>query len=119
MVLATFLVYLGLRLLTDMERIGSTSSSYIWKKIEILQFLPCKSGVDVISPEGTYLLWLDLRKLGLSQDELMKFLIEKAKLGLNDGLNFGPDGAGFVRMNIGCPRKILREGINRLVRALS
>lgn len=78
-----------------------------------------KAGVDVISPEGTYLLWLDLRKLGLSQDELMKFLIEKAKLGLNDGLNFGPDGAGFVRMNIGCPRKILREGINRLVRALS
>ncbi|MDR9771042.1 PatB family C-S lyase [Acetomicrobium sp.] len=78
-----------------------------------------KAGVDVISPEGTYLLWLDLRKLGLSQDELMKFLIEKAKLGLNDGLNFGPDGAGFVRMNIGCPRKILREGINRLVKALS
>lgn len=78
-----------------------------------------KAGVDVISPEGTYLLWLDLRKLGLSQDELMKFLIEKANLGLNDGLNFGPDGAGFVRMNIGCPRKILREGINRLVRALS
>ncbi|NLI42233.1 MAG: putative C-S lyase [Synergistaceae bacterium] len=78
-----------------------------------------KAGVDVISPEGTYLLWLDLRKLGLSQDELMKFLIEKAKLGLNDGLNFGPDGAGFVRMNIGCPSKILREGINRLVRALS
>lgn len=78
-----------------------------------------KARVDVISPEGTYLLWLDLRKLGLSQDELMKFLIEKAKLGLNDGLNFGPDGAGFVRMNIGCPRKILREGINRLVRALS
>lgn len=78
-----------------------------------------KAGVDVISPEGTYLLWLDLRKLGLSQDESMKFLIEKAKLGLNDGLNFGPDGAGFVRMNIGCPRKILREGINRLVRALS
>ena len=77
-----------------------------------------KARVDVISPEGTYLLWLDLRKLGLSQDELMKFLIEKAKLGLNDGLNFGPDGAGFVRMNIGCPSKILREGINRLVRAL-
>jgi len=77
------------------------------------------TGVGVVSPQGTYLLWLDFRKLGMSQEELMKFLINRAKLGLNDGLAFGPNGAGFARMNIGCPRRTLEEGLHRLTKALS
>ena len=77
------------------------------------------TGVGVVSPQGTYLLWLDFGKLGMSQEELMKFLINRAKLGLNDGLAFGPNGAGFARMNIGCPRRTLEEGLHRLTKALS
>ncbi|KRT35881.1 putative cystathionine beta-lyase PatB [Acetomicrobium hydrogeniformans ATCC BAA-1850] len=78
-----------------------------------------EAGIDVVKPEGTYLLWLDFRKLGLKQEELMDFLVRKAKLALNDGSAFGSNGIGFARMNIGCPRNTLSEGLKRLTEALS
>lgn len=73
-----------------------------------------KSGVKFYMPEGTYLVWLDFRSTGLLGDELSRFIIDEAKLGLNDGRDFGEEGNGFMRMNIACPRAILREGIDRL-----
>lgn len=75
-------------------------------------------GITTYKPEGTYLLWLDCRSLGLRQEELRQFLITKAKLGLNDGLTFGTSGEGFMRMNIACPRSILEDGLNRLKNAI-
>lgn len=72
-----------------------------------------------ISPaEATYMLWLDCRKLGLSDPELRKLLIEKAGLGFVDGPTFGRGGEGFQRMNIACPRSTLNQALDRLITAL-
>ena len=70
--------------------------------------------IKVRKPEGTFLLWLDCRKLGLSQEELHKLMIEKGKILLNDGYTFGEEGDGFLRLNIGCPRETLVEGLKRI-----
>lgn len=74
--------------------------------------------IQVMKPEGTYLIWLDFRKLKLSEDALKKFIIEKAKLGLNDGNSFGPGGEGFMRMNVACPLSIVKKAMNQLKTAL-
>jgi cystathionine beta-lyase len=71
-----------------------------------------------VSPlEATYLLWLDFRGFGLSDEEVKKILIEKAGVGMNPGNMFGPGGEGFQRMNIGCPRATIKEAIERIVAA--
>lgn len=75
--------------------------------------------VSLIEPEGTFLLWLDFRKLGLKRAELNKILVEKAKVGLSDGYMFGPDGEGFQRMNIGCSQIKLTEALNNIGQAFS
>ncbi|MBM7554860.1 MalY/PatB family protein [Thalassobacillus pellis] len=74
--------------------------------------------VDIIKPEGTYLLWMDCRKMGLDQSELKKFMQSNAKVGLNDGVSFGEAGKGFMRMNIACPKATLEEGVDRIIHAL-
>ena len=70
--------------------------------------------VKAIIPQGTYLVWLDFRELGLDNHELRDFIINDAKVGLNDGIMFGDEGSGFQRMNIACPRATLLEGLTRL-----
>jgi cystathionine beta-lyase len=67
--------------------------------------------IGLIDPEGTFLLWLDFRKYGLSQADLNKIIVEKAKIGLSDGTTFGIEGIGFQRLNIGCPTKLLTEAL--------
>lgn len=74
--------------------------------------------LQVIAPEGTYLMWIDCRRLGLDDEELKKRLVEKGKLALEPGGKYGVEGTGFVRMNIGCPRALLEDGLNRLKTAL-
>jgi len=74
--------------------------------------------VTVIPPEGTYLVWLDFRKLGLSAKELEKLLLDEAKVALNQGYIFGKTGEGFARLNVACPRKTLEEGLNRIKKAV-
>lgn len=85
-----------------------------------LQFIEQEiPSVKAISPEGTYLLWIDCRSLGLSDNDLKKLLVEKGKLALEPGGKYGVEGEGFVRMNIGCPRSLLEDGLGRLKKALS
>ena len=72
--------------------------------------------VNVIEPEGTYLVWLDLRKLGLSDRELEDRIVHTAKLWLDGGAIFGPPGAGFQRINIATGRSVLKEALDRLCR---
>ncbi|MEZ5071421.1 MAG: PatB family C-S lyase [Bacteroidales bacterium] len=73
----------------------------------------------VISPlEATYLVWLDFRPLGLEGSGLKSFMLEEARLGLNDGPMFGPGGEGHQRLNIACPRQVLEEALERLRTAL-
>lgn len=68
--------------------------------------------------EATYLMWLDMRALNLNQKDLMRFVVEKARLGLNDGTSFGEEGAGFARLNLATPRKNVVEAMARLTAAL-
>jgi cysteine-S-conjugate beta-lyase len=70
--------------------------------------------IRVIQPEGTYLVWLDCRKLGLSGKEIEQLLIKKGKIGLEPGKKYGPGGEGFVRINLACSKTTLKEGLNRL-----
>lgn len=74
--------------------------------------------VKIMPIQGTYLLWLDFRALGMDAHELSQFLREKAKVGLDDGYVFGPGGEGFARMNIACPRSTVQEGLTRIADAV-
>jgi cystathionine beta-lyase len=73
--------------------------------------------VSLRHPEGTYIFWLDFRDYGLKNSELMDILINKAGVALNDGASFGSEGKGFVRLNAGCPRAQLEEGLKRVAAA--
>ena len=70
--------------------------------------------VVAMRPEASFLLWLDFRAYGLPHDELVRILIEEGKVGLNSGLDYGADGEGFMRLNFGCPRATLEEGLRRI-----
>lgn len=69
-------------------------------------------------PEGTYIFWIDFRGYGLSGDKLQNFLIKEAKVAMNDGRSFGTEGNGFARLNIGTTRAQLKEGLERIAKAL-
>lgn len=71
-----------------------------------------------VEPEGTYLLWLDCRGLGLTDDELKRFFVHQAGVGMNPGTSFGHLGSGFMRMNLGCPRTVLRQALEQIARAV-
>lgn len=73
-------------------------------------------GVTTTCPEGTFLAWLDCRALGLENPH--QFYLDKARVGLADGAPFGKGGEGFVRLNFGCPRSTLMEGLERMKRAI-
>ncbi len=75
--------------------------------------------VTLIEPEGTFLLWLDFRNLGLSPDDLTQFLRREAGWVITRGIAFGDSGAGFGRLNIACPRAQLGQALNHLKDALS
>lgn len=75
--------------------------------------------VRLTPPQGTYLLWLDFRPLGLSEAELENLVVQKARLWLDRGVLFGAEGAGFERINVACPRQVLAEGLARLAQAVS
>jgi cystathionine beta-lyase len=69
-------------------------------------------------PEGTYLAWLDCREAGI-QGSPNEFFHQKARVALNDGKTFGKGGEGFVRLNFGCPRSLLEEGLERIKKSLT
>lgn len=70
--------------------------------------------IKLIEPEGTYLLWLDFRELGLSAKELENLIVNDAKLWLDAGTMFGEEGLGFQRINIACPLATLEQAMNQL-----
>ncbi len=72
------------------------------------------SKIKVTKQEGTFLTWLDCRELRLSDEDLDRFFIDKAKLALSSGAVFGNGGSGFMRMNIGCPLNTIKEALGRL-----
>ncbi len=75
--------------------------------------------IGMIRPEASYLIFLDCRRLGLAQPELVDLFVDKAHLALNDGAMFGRGGEGFMRLNVGCPRSVLRRALEQLEEAVS
>ncbi len=76
------------------------------------------SSIHLIAPEGTYLLWLDCRSLGMGDEELQHFFVQEAGVELSPGTVFGMGGSGFMRMNIGTPRRIVATALERIKCAL-
>lgn len=75
--------------------------------------------IKVMKPEGTYLVWLNCRSLGMNDGELNQFLLTQAKVALDGGNWFGPGGEGFVRINIACPKATLKAGLKRIEKAVN
>jgi cystathionine beta-lyase len=114
--------------LTAMEAAYRDGDEWLKQMLEYLQgnleftldfFKKRITKIKVIKPEGTYLVWLDCRKLGLDDEALQKFMRREARLGFDDGFLFGIGGSGFQRMNIACPRSVLNEALVRLETAVN
>jgi cysteine-S-conjugate beta-lyase len=74
-------------------------------------------GIRMAKPEATYLAWLDCRGAGF-QGSPHDFFLREARVALSDGALFGPGGEGFVRLNFGCPRSMLEEALERMMKAI-
>jgi cysteine-S-conjugate beta-lyase len=75
-------------------------------------------GLKVVRPEGTFLVWIDCKKLNVKPKDLERQILDIGKLVVNQGYTFGEDGSGFIRLNIACPRTTLEEALKRLERAI-
>ena len=75
--------------------------------------------VQLVEPEGSFLVWLDFSELNMEAKELESFLAQKARIALNSGYWFGRQGAGYARMTIACPQSMLKEGLSRLEQAVN
>lgn len=85
----------------------------------IKEFLQVNAlNVTLIEPQGTFLVWLDFRELGLDAKALERFLAQEAQIALAPGYWFGREGAGFARMTIACPRDTVQRALNNLAGAL-
>lgn len=89
---------------------------YIWENILFCIDYTEKnlSGVKIIRPQGTYLVWMDFRGTGLSFKEIEDLINVKARVWLDDGSIFGKEGEGFERINVACPRAVLAEALERI-----
>lgn len=93
--------------------------AYLQGNLEFLleyfeKFIP---RIKPIRPEGTYLIWLDCRGLGLDEAALKSWMRTRARVAMNEGHTFGEEGRGFLRFNFGCPRATLTEALQRIERA--
>jgi len=76
-------------------------------------------GAKFTPPEGTYLAWIDLSAYGHTQEELKRMIIVDARVLIEEGTIFGEEGAGFIRINVACPRNILNEALERISHVLN
>ncbi|WP_101688538.1 MalY/PatB family protein [Dysgonomonas massiliensis] len=97
------------------------AKQYIWNNIQFVDDY-LKENIPQIKamiPQASFLVWLDCRELGLTQEELNHLFVDDAKLALNSGTTYGPGGEGFMRLNVGCPRSIIEKALNNLKKAIS
>lgn len=73
--------------------------------------------IKALRPEASYLVWLDCRELGWSQEALKVFFADKAHLALNDGASFGAEGIGYMRLNVASPRCVIEQAMRQLAEA--
>lgn len=74
--------------------------------------------ISLVKPDATYLLWLNFKELGKSDEEINKALLEVGKIILNEGSFYGQGGKGHFRINVGCPRSTLEDGLARIKKAI-
>lgn len=99
--------------LTNLLEIISSNMDYV-----IHTLTEAVPGIQIHKPEATYLLWIDYRGTGLSEEEMMDRLLNKGKLALEPGTKYGEDGRGFLRMNVATPRVIVEDGVKRFIQAM-
>ena len=85
--------------------------NYRYMKAYFAEHLP---QIKVIAPEGTYLVWVDFRGLDMDPAARKALIMEQARVYLEEGEQFGPEGEGFERFNIACPRSTLQEALHRI-----
>lgn len=90
--------------------------TYLWENYRtLLSFFKSElPDFPVTKLEGTYLVWVDCRSLGIESSELERKLMDLAGVWLNEGTMYGDAGEGFMRINIACPRSVLEEGLRRI-----
>lgn len=89
-------------------------ASYQFVRVFLQQHLPL---IKLTAAEGTYLLWLDCRAMGLNDEQLEQFFVREAGVGLSPGIIFGEQGSGFMRMNIAAPRSVIAESLEKIAKA--
>lgn len=97
-------------------------NDYIYGNYQLLRsvFASDLPLVEVIRLEGTYLAWVDIRGLGMSSGAVTEKLLHNGHVFVSEGTLYGKDaGEGYIRINLACPRAVLKEGLNRIVRALA
>ena len=94
---------------------------YLWDNYQTVCkfFAEHMPEIGVTRLEGTYLVWLDCRRLGVTSEELKRHLLEHEHLWLTEGTVYGQAGEGFMRLNIACPRIRLADGMNRFYHAVA
>ena len=98
--------------LDDLLGYIEANSRFVGKYLQ--QHLPL---IRLTAAEGTYLLWLDCRAMGLNDEQLQQFFVREAGVGLSPGIIFGEQGSGFMRMNIASPRSVIAEALERISKA--
>ena len=93
------------------EVVAYISDNVRYVQQQVRDFMP---KVKLSHHEGTFLMWLDLRCLGMSSDELTVTLGREYGIGLGNGAHYGKQCDGFMRMNIACPRSTLEKGVAAL-----
>ncbi len=91
---------------------------YLEKNVDFLRsYLKEKMPrIKLVEPESTYLMWLDCTDLGISGDELARFIIHECRVAVSRGDGFGQEGRNFIRLNIGCPTAVLKQGLDQIYR---
>lgn len=117
-------------LFSPIATIAAFKNGESWRK-EMLHYIEgnilfveeyCRENIPQIKPlrpDASFLVWLDCRALNLNHDQLVDLFVNKARLALNDGEMFGKGGEGFMRMNVGTPRAILKKALDRLSEAIN
>jgi cystathionine beta-lyase len=75
-------------------------------------------GMQPMRPDASFLVWIDARPIDDRVADVKEFFLNEAKVNLYSGRVYGPGGAGFIRLNIGCPRSILQDALQRMAEAL-
>jgi cystathionine beta-lyase len=96
------------------DLIAYLAATYEFVHTFLRQHMPL---IKLTKSEGTYLLWLDCRAMGLNDQQLKQFFVQQAGVGLSPGIIFGEQGSGFMRMNIAAPRSVITEALEKIASA--